>query len=196
MTSTPKPREWLICDKTEFPDHGMTIKGPMRFAIPTEGATPKPFHVHVIEHSAYQAALSERDSWKRIYEENLKGATEVIAQLTKERDQALERAELAYDDGFLKGTEVGDATARRVRDECNKDLQRWQQERIEMYNELTALREKTLKLVGALKFYASCPPGSGMIEGQINGGEWIPLGEHARQILDQLGIEIDEVSGA
>lgn len=53
-----------------------------------------------------------------------------------------------------------------------------------LQSELAALKAENAKYREALEFYASCPEGKGMIEGQINGGEWIPLGTKAREALE------------
>jgi kynureninase len=54
----------------------------------------------------------------------------------------IERLKDSYDQGFLKGSEVGDATARRFRDEANADLKRWQEERLEMFKQVNDLKSK------------------------------------------------------
>lgn len=55
-----------------------------------------------------------------------------------------------------------------------------------LHDNLACLAFKLEIAVAALKFYAECPSRSGMIEGQINGGERIPLGTKAREALEQI----------
>lgn len=46
--------------------------------------------------------------------------------------------------------------------------------------------ERYEEMKQALEFYASCPSGLGMIEGTMNGGEFIPLGTRARECLARI----------
>jgi hypothetical protein len=75
--------------------------------------------------------------------------TEEIEKLAKERDHLREKCEgleRAVDDAFLKGSEVGDNTANKIKAECNADLQRWQSERVDLVAELTKLRARNERL--------------------------------------------------
>lgn len=59
----------------------------------------------------------------------------------------------SYNKGFLKGSEIGDNTARKFRDEANSDMKRWQEDRLTLQSKLAEEKEKARKLVEGLRWY-------------------------------------------
>lgn len=91
-----------------------------------------------------------------------------------------------FDDGLLKGSEVGDAAARRALKERDQDMDRLQRERIEIHEskkkvvaENEDLKLQVLRLKEALEYQARVNHGYSRLAGEAFRGKPLDAGQRA-----------------
>ena len=112
--------------------------------------TGEPVCISEVYLDGRKSMRADRDKWRDEYFNCAKFASQYEKELEDLRAKWTSDLEESYDSGLLQGSEVGDETAQRFKQERDDDMRRLQLERMEWLKQMEQARANNAQLLLAL----------------------------------------------